>query len=79
MHSCITIKKNAVWYNICAYALHQIIYVIHFFCSWSFGVTLWELVTVGGTPYGEILPEDLYAQLQNGMRMPCPTHCAQEV
>lgn len=46
---------------------------------WSFGVTLWELVTVGGTPYGEILPEDLYSQLQSGMRMPCPSHCAQEV
>lgn len=46
---------------------------------WSFGITLWELVTMGGTPYGEILPEDLYAQLQGGMRMPCPAHCAQEV
>jgi hypothetical protein len=46
---------------------------------WSFGVTLWELVTVGGTPYAEILPQDLYAQLHSGMRMPCPSHCAQEV
>ena len=46
---------------------------------WSFGVALWELVTVGGTPYAEINPEDLYAQLHGGMRMPCPSHCAQEV
>ncbi|XP_064383166.1 fibroblast growth factor receptor 3-like [Halichondria panicea] len=46
---------------------------------WSFGVALWELVTVGGTPYGEIQPEDLYSQLMNGMRMPCPQHCAQEI
>ena len=46
---------------------------------WSYGVTLWELVTVGGAPYAEILPEDLYSQLHSGMRMPKPQHCAQEV
>ena len=46
---------------------------------WSFGVTLWELVTVGGTPYAEIQVEDLYSQLHSGMRMPRPQHCAQEV
>ena len=53
----------------------------NYLCShrWSYGVTLWELVTVGGTPYAEILPEDLYTQLHNGMRMPKPQHCAQEV
>lgn len=46
---------------------------------WSFGVTLWELVTVGGTPYADVHPEDLYSQLHNGMRMPKPQHCAQEL
>ena len=55
--------------------------ITHLFCTyrWSYGVTLWELVTVGGAPYAEILPEDLYSQLHNGMRMPKPQHCAQEV
>ena len=48
-------------------------------CRWSYGVTLWELVTVGGAPYADILPEDLYSQLHSGMRMPKPQHCAQEV
>ena len=33
----------------------------------------------GGTPYAEILAEDLYPQLANGMRLPHPSHCAQEV
>ncbi len=28
-------------------------------------MTLWELVTVGGTPYGEIQPEDLYTHERN--------------
>ena len=48
-------------------------------CSWSFGVTLWELVTIGGTPYADIVPEELYTQLQSGMRMLCPPHCSEEV
>ena len=59
--------------------MHLMTLYLFCFCSWSFGVTLWELVTVGGSPYGEIQPEDLYGQLQGGMRMPRPTHCAQEV
>ena len=33
----------------------------------------------GGTPYAEILSGDLYPQLCNGMRLPRPLHCAQEV
>ena len=33
----------------------------------------------GGTPYAEILAQDLYPQLCNGMRLPHPVHCAQEV
>jgi len=40
---------------------------------------MWELVTVGGTPYAGISSEELYPQLQSGMRMACPAHCAQEV
>ena len=53
----------------------------NYFCafSWSFGVTMWELVTVGGVPYVDISPEELYTQLQSGMRMSCPPHCALEV
>ena len=42
-------------------------------------MALWELVTVGDTPYREIQTEDLYSQLMNGMRMPCPQHCAQKM
>ena len=46
---------------------------------WSYGVLLWEVVTVGGTPYSEINSEDLFEQLQAGMRLPRPPHCAQSV
>ena len=47
-------------------------------------VVLWHYTVgsgnyIGGAPYAEILPEDLYSQLHSGMRMPKPQHCAQEV
>jgi serine/threonine protein kinase len=46
---------------------------------WAFGVTLWEIITVGATPYAEINSADLLSQLYSGMRMPRPQHCGQEV
>ena len=41
-------------------------------------MTLWELVTVGGTPYADDPADESYARLQSGMRMVCP-HCTKEV
>ena len=40
---------------------------------------MWEVVTVGGTPYSNILPDDLYTQLNAGMRLNRPNHCTQPV
>ena len=40
---------------------------------------MWEVVTLGGTPYAELLPDDLYTQLISEMRLPKPQHCAQPV
>jgi len=36
---------------------------------WSFGITLWELFTLGGEPYGEISPVDLSNALHRGSRL----------
>jgi serine/threonine protein kinase len=46
---------------------------------WAFGVTLWEIVTVGATPYPDVSAVDLFSQLYSGMRMPRPPHCGQDV
>lgn len=46
---------------------------------WSFGILMWEVVTLGGTPYADLLPDDLYTQLISEMRLPKPQHCAQPV
>ncbi|XP_013407048.2 protein slit-like [Lingula anatina] len=46
---------------------------------WSYGVVLWEMATLGGTPYPGIPPEQMYEMLRSGYRMPRPEHCGQEM
>ncbi len=39
---------------------------------WSFGILLWEIATLGGTPYQGIKTQFLTSRLENGYRMPKP-------
>ena len=48
-------------------------------CRWSFGVVLFELLTLGGMPYPTINNRDLLRELQDGYRMPCPDNCSPEM
>jgi len=36
---------------------------------WSFGITMWEMFTLGGEPYGQISPHDLTQALNIGSRL----------
>lgn len=46
---------------------------------WSFGVVLWEIVTLGASPYPGVGPEYLFQLLKTGYRMHQPEDCSQEI
>ncbi|XP_022240583.1 proto-oncogene tyrosine-protein kinase receptor Ret-like [Limulus polyphemus] len=46
---------------------------------WSFGVVLWEISTLGATPYPGVTPERLFHLLKSGYRMNKPNACSDEL
>ncbi|XP_030067489.1 platelet-derived growth factor receptor beta [Microcaecilia unicolor] len=47
---------------------------------WSYGILLWEIFTLGGTPYPELpMNEQFYNAIKRGYRMSKPTHASDEI
>ncbi|XP_044924836.1 fibroblast growth factor receptor 2 isoform X5 [Mustela nigripes] len=46
---------------------------------WSFGVLMWEIFTLGGSPYPGIPVEELFKLLKDGHRMDKPANCTSDL
>ncbi|CAH4038250.1 tyrosine kinase receptor Cad96Ca isoform X1 [Pieris brassicae] len=46
---------------------------------WSFGVLLWEIVTLGSTPYPGLSAGDVMRKVRDGHRLDKPEHCRREL
>nr|CAI5833126.1 unnamed protein product [Callosobruchus analis] len=46
---------------------------------WAFGILLWEIVTMGSTPYPGIQTQELLPLLKSGFRMERPINCSEEL
>ncbi|CAH0728678.1 unnamed protein product, partial [Brenthis ino] len=46
---------------------------------WSFGVLIWEVLTIGATPYGHTGNKDVAARILRGMRPSQPTYVGDEL
>ena len=42
---------------------------------WSFGILMWEVMTLGDTPYPGIESKDVLTRLEQDYRMPQPPGC----
>merc|ERR1711902_265932 len=46
---------------------------------WSFGVLLWEIVTLGSTPYPGMSGSEVMKRVKEGHRLEKPEHCDREI
>ncbi|XP_078571953.1 uncharacterized protein LOC144859301 isoform X1 [Branchiostoma floridae x Branchiostoma japonicum] len=46
---------------------------------WSFGVLLWEIVTLGGTPYSDMIKREVMEHVKQGHRLEKPQHCEDSI
>ncbi|XP_039294168.1 serine/threonine-protein kinase STE20-like [Nilaparvata lugens] len=44
---------------------------------WSFGILMWEIVTLGSTPYASMGAREVMRRVRGGYRLDRPTHCHQ--
>lgn len=46
---------------------------------WSFGILLWEIVTLGATPYANMSGREVMHHVCDGYRLERPSHCKPEL
>lgn len=48
-------------------------------CQWAFGVTMWEVMTRGQTPYPGVENSEIYEFLIKGERLKKPAGCREDM
>jgi fibroblast growth factor receptor 1 len=46
---------------------------------WSFGILLWEIATLGSTPYPGMDKDQIMKEIKKGYRLQKPSHCDREL
>ncbi|KZC08588.1 Tyrosine kinase receptor Cad96Ca [Dufourea novaeangliae] len=46
---------------------------------WSFGILIWEIVTLGSTPYPGLAAAEVMRRIKEGYRLDRPEHCKREL
>ncbi|XP_015789002.1 uncharacterized protein LOC107365937 [Tetranychus urticae] len=46
---------------------------------WSFGILMWEIVTLGSTPYPGMSTKEVMRKVREGYRLEKPEHCKREI
>ncbi|XP_077504411.1 tyrosine kinase receptor Cad96Ca [Amblyomma americanum] len=46
---------------------------------WSFGILMWEIVTLGSTPYPGLAAAEVMRRVRDGYRLEKPEHCKREM
>ena len=59
--------------------MNESIFLFISFARWSFGILLWEMFTLGQTPYPSIPVQHLVALLKECGRMEKPDYCPVEI
>ena len=72
--------RNLMWYG-CLVILNVYCPNIYHYIQWSFGVTCWEVFSLGKNPYPGVDPFSLIRYLERGERLDKPLNaaCSQEV
>lgn len=52
---------------------------LRFLAQWSYGVLIWELMSLGQQPYEEIDPYEMEMYLCNGFRLSQPKNCPDDL
>ncbi|XP_053628406.1 tyrosine-protein kinase receptor Tie-1 isoform X2 [Cherax quadricarinatus] len=47
--------------------------------TWSFGCLMWEVTTLGGTPYADVRTEDVVGRVMRGLRLSQPQYVGDEL